>query len=333
MRTNIRQVAALAGVSRTTVSNVLLGKEGRISPVKRDEVLRAVEQLGYVPVRPSLQNRAGQTRVLALALHDPRLARYEFHSQVYSGICEAALKHDYDVLTMLRAEPDWAVNRTAIRLLDRRSDGILLFPSDEDNSATLRALVQHRIPVVACYQREVPEGVSWVDPNNQAAIRGLVELLVAAGHTNIGHLTYNLKTQFDFRQRKQAFVTALDAARLPQREGTIVEADGGVTREIAEQLVATGATAVVCGNDWLASRLWDQLEEMGLRVPKDISLTGIDNERPIDPRGLTTMGFSFAEVGTLAVEALIGRISGKSAEECSYEVKPELFERNSVRKI
>src|ERR1700722_17631996 len=129
MRTNIRQVAALAGVSRTTVSNVLLGKAGRVTAEKREQVLRVVQELGYVPVRPALQNRTGETRVLALALHDPNVAQYEFHSQVYAGICAAALRHDYDVLTVLRADPDWAVNRTAIRLLDRRSDGILFLPS------------------------------------------------------------------------------------------------------------------------------------------------------------------------------------------------------------
>lgn len=333
MRTNIRQVAALAGVSRTTVSNVLLGKPGRITPAKREEVLRAVEELGYVPVQPVLQNRKGETRVLALALHDPRLAQYEFHSQVYAGICAAALKHDYDVLTVLRSEPDWAVNRSAVRLLDRRSDGILFFPSDEDNSATLRALAQHGIPVVACYQREVPEGIAWVDPDNRTAIQGMVDLLVEAGHRRIAHLTYCVKTQFDFRERKLAFIDAIKGADLPILDGGIVEADDSVSPEHAQRLLASGATAVVCANDWLAMRLWDALDRMGLSVPEDISLTGIDNQLPVDRRGLTTMEFSYAEVGGLAVEALIARISGKTPPECCCEVAPRLYARASVRRI
>ncbi|MDR3692894.1 MAG: LacI family DNA-binding transcriptional regulator [Fimbriimonas sp.] len=333
MRTNIRQVAALAGVSRTTVSNVLLGKEGRITSAKREEVLRAVEQLGYLPVRSSLQNRNGETRVLALALHDPLLARSEFHSQVYAGICQAALENDYDVLTVLRSAPDWAVNRSAVRLLDRRSDGILFFQSDEDNSATLKALALHGIPVVACYQRDVPDGIAWVDPDNHAAIHGLVELLVDSGHTRIAHLTYKVEHQFDFRERKRAFIDSIEQADLPRLAGGIVETLNTVTIEVAEQLVATGATAIVCGNDFLAMQLWDLLDSMGLRVPEDISLTGIDNQMPSVHRGLTTMEFSYAKVGVLAVEALISRISGKSAEECCFEVAPQLRERTSVRQL
>lgn len=331
MRTNIRQVAALAGVSRTTVSNVLLGKEGRITATKREEVLRAVEKLGYLPVRPVLQNRKGDTRVLAVALPEPHLVQFSFHSQIYAGIFETALKHDYDVLTVLRADPDWAVNRTAVRLLDHRSDGILFLPSDEDNASTLNALVQHGIPAVVCYTREVPDGVAWVDPDNHAAIYGLVDLLVASGHERIAHLTYFVNSQFDFRERKSAFIEALKRAELPQLEGGIAEARTDITVELVEQLVASGATAVVCANDWLAMQLWDMLENIGVRVPDDMSLTGIDNQLPVYRRGLTTMGFAFAEVGGLAVEALIGRISGRSVEDCCFEVAPRLYERDSVR--
>jgi DNA-binding LacI/PurR family transcriptional regulator len=337
MRTNIRQVAALAGVSRTTVSNVLLGKEGRISPAKRAEVLLAVEKLGYLPVRPALQNRVGETRVLALALHDPRLAIFEFHSQIYAGICEAALKNDYDVLTVLRADPDWAANRTAVRLLDRRSDGILFLPSEEDNTSTFEALVAHGIPTVACYQRDVPEGIAWVDPDNHAAIHGMVDLLVAKGHRRIAHLTYFVQTQFDFRERMRAFVKAIELANLPQLEGGIIEArtgvNPGVTLDMAKQVLASGATAVVCANDDLARQLWDQFEKMGVRVPEDISLTGIDNQMPVDQRGLTTMEFSYAKVGGFAVEALIQRILGMKARDCCYEVPPLLHVRDSVRAV
>jgi len=333
MRTNIRQVAALAGVSRTTVSNVLLGKEGRITPAKREEVLKAVEQLGYLPIRPSLQNRKEETRVISIALQDPQLVRFDFYSQVYAGVCERALRHDFDVLTVLRAEPDWAENRSSIRLMDRRSDGIVFLPTGEDNRATLRALVQHGIPAVACYDRDVPDGVAWVDPNNQEAIKGLVALLVESGHKRIAHLTYFVSTQYDFWDRKRAFEEAIDLAGLDHLPNGIVEAQTEVTPEIAKQLIATGATAVVCANDWLAIQLWDIFEAMGLRIPEDMSLTGIDNQMHGVGRGLTTMEFSFAEVGGLAVEALIGRISGKPVDECCYEVNPRLYERHSILRM
>jgi len=110
MRANIRQVAERAGVSRTTVSNVLLGRHDIVAPQKRDRVLRAARELDYMPVRPSLQNRHVQTKVIALALDDPGKAIWAFHSGTYSGVCEGALRHGYDLLTILRPDPDWASN-------------------------------------------------------------------------------------------------------------------------------------------------------------------------------------------------------------------------------
>ncbi len=184
-----------------------------------------------------------------------------------------------------------------------------------------------------CTERAVPPGISWVDPDNQAAIQGAVDLLVASGHTRIAHLTYFLDTQFDFRMRKHVFTGAIERANLSLLDGGIVVGQGDLTDEMVRQIVATGATAVVCANDWLAFRLWDALEALGLRVPDDISLTGIDNQIIGERPGLTTMGFTYEEVGSLAVEALIARIEGKSAEECCVEAPIRLYERDSVRRL
>jgi LacI family transcriptional regulator len=330
MRATIRQVAELAGVSRTTVSNVLLGREGRITPEKRDHVLRAVEKLRYVPVRTSLQNRQPRTRVLAMAIEHPHHIGFDFHSKVYTGICEAALRNDYDVLTVLRPDPDWAVNRAAVRLLDGRSDGILVFPTEVNDNATLTSLVSYGTPVVALFRRDVPEGVAWIDPDNEGAVIRLVNLLAAAGHRKVAHLTYFLETQYDFHARSMAFEAALGSAGLEALDGGIVVTGSQVSQEAVDQILRTKATAVVCGNDWLAFRLWDELEKRGVRVPEDISLTGIDNQQLSERGGLTTMGFTYEEVGNLAVEALMGLLAGKEPTECSVVVPLRLYERNSV---
>lgn len=333
MRSNIRQVAALAGVSRTTVSNVLLGREGRIAQETREAVLRAVEELGYVPVHPTLQNRKAQTRVLALAVTKPELIRYDFHSKVYVGICDAALRNDYDVLTVLRSDPDWATNRSAIRLLDGRSDGILLFPGDEGDDATLEALTQHGAPAVTLFRRSAPKGISWIDPDNEAAVVGLIDLLVERGHRKILHLTYYLRNQFDFRMRYQVFLREIQKRSLPLIGEGFIETGDSVDLDVARRIAESGATAVLCGNDWLAFRLWDGLEAIGVRVPEDISITGIDNQAAGERKTLTTMGFTYEEAGILAVRALIDRIEGADPEECNHIIPVQLFDRASVRTL
>jgi len=334
MRANIRQVAEMAGVSRTTVSNVLLGKTGRITAEKRDTVLRAVEELGYVPVKPVLQNRAEKTRVLALALHEPSLIHFKFHSQVYAGVCEAALRHDYDVLTVLRSNPKWAVNRKAVSLLDRRSDGILFLPPSDNNTELFQDLADSGIPTVATYQREVPDGIAWVDPDNVMAINLMVDHLVDHGHSRIVHVTAYVNAQYDFRVRKQAFIEAMQRHSLAIPEEFIIDATYGLDSEMASRIIATGATAALCANDSLAMRLWEEVENIGLRVPNNISITGIDHQSDeFGSKQLTTVEFSYSGLGVVAVDALIDLIAGKDAKDCCREIPPRFVSGNSVKRL
>jgi DNA-binding LacI/PurR family transcriptional regulator len=153
MRADIRQVAERAGVSRTTISNVLLERQHLVGPEKRQLVLQAVREMNYVPVRPMLQNRHSKTRVMALVLGDPNKVRWDFHSIAYSGLCEGAVRHGYDVLTLLRPDPQWATDRRELGLLDRRGEDNAITAPDAGMNATFEALSRDDIPAVACYQR------------------------------------------------------------------------------------------------------------------------------------------------------------------------------------
>lgn len=118
MRATIRQVAERAGVSRMTVSNVLLGRTEIVTPETRAVVMRAVQELNYIPVgRPMLQNRRTETRVIAISMNDPKQLAWTINSGTQTGICEAAMKHGYDVLMLLRADPDWAADRREVQFL------------------------------------------------------------------------------------------------------------------------------------------------------------------------------------------------------------------------
>jgi DNA-binding LacI/PurR family transcriptional regulator len=332
MRANIRQVAERAGVSRTTVSNVLLGREHLVAPEKRYLVMQAVRELDYVPVRPTLQNRHAETRVIALALDDPQKVSWDFHSSTYRGLCEGAVRHGYDVLTLLRPDPEWANDRREVGLLDRRSDGVIFIAPDIGQHSTFEALSRRGIPTVACYRRDVPEGIAWVDPDNRGAMVGAVEHLVKHGHKSIAHLTKNDAAQFDFVQRCIEFVNAVHLFKLGRCAENIVTFEGQMS-DVAHRVRELKITAVVCASDWLANHLWTALEEAGLQVPDDISLIGVDNAPQSAVRGLTTMAFSFAEVGSLATDALVAQITGERASDCCRVAPVHLVERQSVRSL
>ncbi len=334
MRSTIRQVAQRAGVSRTTVSNVLLGRTGVVTPDKQRAVLDAVRELEYVPVRSALQNRHVPTRVFALSLGTPRRVWWNIHAETYDGMCQSALEHGYDLLTLLRPDPDWALDRGEVQFLDRRSDGfVFASPVIGASHATLETLVRHKIPTIVCYRRDVPDGVAWVDPDNRAAMFGAVEHLRSRGHTRIAHLTEESQPIFDTIQRRTHFADAMNALGLTGSADWVVAARYEETPSAVPALLALRPTAVVCLNDHLALELWDALEAHGLRVPEDVSLIGVDNSIEGARRGLTTMGFSYAEVGRLAIESLVCQIKGQSAAKCSHSIPVALVERASVRPI
>ncbi len=339
MRATIRQVAERAGVSRSTVSNVLLSRHGQTSDETKAAVLKAVRELDYVPVHPVLQNRAHKTHVISLVLNDANQFSYEFHGQNCAGVGKAALQNGYDLLTLVRPDPVWATDRREVGLLDRRSDGIIILSTETDEKIVFEALARREVPTVVCYRRDVPEGIVWADPNNQQIMFGAVAHLREHNHTRIAHLSMDSVIRFDYAERCRYFCEAVREYGVPQCAENIFTfsrtllQDRKMPVEIAQQVLETGATAVVCANDWLSLLFWSALQEMGLEVPKDVSLIGVDNGQDAQARGLTTMGFSFTAVGAGAVAALLDRLAGRPIAECHREIEVQLHERNSVRRL
>ena len=105
MRVSIRQVAQRAGVSAMTVSNVLRDREGQMVGETRRRVLEAIHELGYVPVRSSMQNRHVRTNCLGLVFIQSMQGAVGYPT--FLGMCERARQVDYDLTMLLRSEPDW----------------------------------------------------------------------------------------------------------------------------------------------------------------------------------------------------------------------------------
>ena len=243
------------------------------------------------------------------------------------------MRHGYDVLMMLRPDPDWAANRSEVQFLDRRSDGIVFAsPIIGESQHTFDALARHSIPSVVCYRRDVPSSIAWVDPDNKGAMFGAVAHLAERGHQKIAHLTQDPQSSSDGRERQRYFKEAIRAFGLEARAEWIVSLPFyTATPEFARSLVEKGVTAVVCMNDLLALDLWKATEAAGLRVPDDLSLVGVDGVEA-EQYGLTSMQFSFADVGSRAVDALVALLGGQPAAQCCHEIPVQLFSRRSVRR-
>lgn len=337
MRTTIRHIAREAGVSNVTVSNVLRGVESRASAATREKVLKAAQKLNYIPVKPpTVQNHHVETHVVTLVPEHHDVRHYDLDLFTYQGVIEGAREHGYSVLTMVRREEAQRNRCQTLRFLDRSTDGFIFTVSlQEQWTRVLDVVARNQVPSVVCYNREVPEGVAWVDVDNGTAMRQAVEHLVAQGHSRIAFLA-GPPDNFDAEERRREWLAAMHEQGLEVSEDLVVQGarEGYILDEEAlASVTRMDVTAVVCFNDTLALALWDTVEAQGLNVPHDLSLIGMDNRPEAQARGLSSISHSFIDVGRLAMEAWVELKNGAEAGKCSKLAPVHLIPRNSVRAL
>lgn len=330
MRISIRDVAERAGVSPKTVTNVLRSRTARTSAATRERVQRALDELNYIPVSSASQNRHVETRIIGLVFDNMDAMRTYMGAETYLGLRDGALAHGYDLLTMLQTQPEWARRRPEAVFLDRRCDGYI-FVNPENRNPILKALVENEIPTVSCYNLEVPAGVASVTLDNAAAIEAAVRFLAGQGHRRIAQLTGKVGHS-DTNQRTAAFRSTMTGLGLAEFAGSAIP---GVFDNVAsyaealDEIVRLKATAAVCHASTLAIGLRAAASAHGLRVPEDLSLTGIDDVSDAAHSGITAATFSAAEIGRAATDLWVSLQGGNPAPAPQY-VPVKLVDRGSV---
>ena len=334
MRATIRQIAAEAGVSNVTVSNVLRGLNSRASKETCERVLAAAEKLNYIPVKPpTAQNRHVETGVVTLVPEHHDVRHYDLDLFTYQGVIEGARHYGYSVLTMVQREAE-RDGREPLRFLDRSSDGFIFTVSlQEQWTRVLDVVAQNKVPSVVCYNRDVPDGVAWVDVDNRAAMQLAVEHLAERGHERIAFVA-GPPDNFDATERRREWSCAmnergLETHRIVQGARAGYDTDFEALALVAEM----GVTAAICFNDTLALALWQAVEAHGKTVPGDLSIIGVDNRREAGERGLSSVAHSFADVGRLAMDAWVELKNGAKSVDCCKIAPVQLVPRQSVRDL
>lgn len=254
--------------------------------------------------------------------------------RTYEGLCQRAGQHGYDLLTLLRARQDWVLDREELRFLDRRCDGFIFLSSWMGQwESALQALVEHGIPTVVCFRRAVPKGIATVTSDAAQAMQLAVDHLIEHGHTRIAHMAAPT-TGYEGTERRRQFTRAMQKRGLHEYSRCIIPGtlpNWYLDYENAfDKLRTANVTGVVAFNDKLAMGLWEVAQQRGLRVPRDLSIIGIDNTKPAAERRLSSINIGFAEIGRAAVDAWLGLHNGGNAEEHSRVLPVELIERKSV---
>ncbi|MDH6212774.1 LacI family DNA-binding transcriptional regulator [Streptomyces pseudovenezuelae] len=300
----IRDVAERAGVSKSLVSLVLRGSD-QVRPERREAVLRAVRELGYRPNAAARSLSEQRTRTVGVLLND---LRNPWFVDLLDGL--NSLLRD-NGLHMLLA--DARLNRRtgddlAGPFLDLGVDGLVVVGTLPDPAVL--GTIAERMPVVVAGAREpVLPGVDVCAGDDERGARLVTEHLIGLGHRRIAHIAgYGAVGEL----RRRSFEATMRAHGLA--DGARVEA-GDMTEEggyrAAVRLLGRQdrPTALLAVNDIASVGALSAAEELGLRVPRDVSVTGYDNTSIARLRHvwLTTVDTAPHEVGRRAARCLLDR--------------------------
>jgi DNA-binding LacI/PurR family transcriptional regulator len=328
----IFDVAALAGVSKSTVSNVVRGADG-VADSTRERVLEAIERLGYRPnalARSFVQQRTTMLGVLVGDLDNP------FYAEMAKLIERWAFHHGYTAMFCnIEGDDDMAVAGVEA-LLEQRVAGVV-FLAFFGRSPEIEELLRRKVPVVFVGLRE--EWGDSVAVSDGAGARLATAHLVELGHERIAYLTTPAVERRADRARHSGYREAMHRARLdplpPVRwvPGSEEASVGGKSARLADVLTAPDRpTALFVSNDVGAIALQEFIDLHGLHVPEDVSLVGFDNVSlsGLARISLTTVAQPLDELARLGVERLVHRIDGESDRPGTLTVPVQLVVRGST---
>ncbi len=332
-RLTIEHIAALAGVSRSTVSRVV-NDDPRVSEGARVRVRRVIEERGYTP-RAAARSLAGR-RTDVICLLNVRgaasLFSGEFTAPLVSGISEACNDLGYFLLvSMVKAEQAAALCRRLVR--GRQCDGLIMLASDVDNTLLAR-LVEDAVPLVLIGRHPRFPWLSSVNVENAEGARLAVAHLVALGLRRVATIT-GRPGDSPGAERRDGYEAALRAAGLPVAPELVAEGDLAAPSGDAamRRLLALPdrPTAVFAADDAMAAGALRAIRAAGLSVPGDVALVGFD-DAPIatltDPP-LTTVRQPVYELGAAAARLLIDQLEGRAAAAIQRRLPVELIVRRS----
>lgn len=320
----ISEVARLAGVSKSTASRALSG-HGYVADETREKVIRAASSIGFVVSANAASLVTGRTRNVGVVT--PHINRW-FFAEVLEGVERALIEADYD-LTVYRLSDDAAKRRRVFDyfLVRKRVDAVIAvgISLTRDEIDMLHKLGK---PIVGV-SGEI-DGIATLSIDDHAAGRFITEHLVSLGHERIVHLGNDTDEQEHFHvhdQRLAGFWEALDEAGL-RHPDDFVKIDYSIPAgyDAALSLLADPdrrPTAIAAGCDEIAIGAITAARQLGIHVPSQLSVIGIDGHDLAPMFGLTTLEQQPATQGELAVKAVLDRLArNDSAPENDRMVMP-----------
>lgn len=309
----IVDVARLAGVSKSTVSNVIRNA-ACVKPEMRARVTEAIAALSYRPNVLARQLVQQRTKILGVVVGD--LAN-PFHAEMAKQIEHHASTHGYRVM-FVNSRTDKADAAGLESLLEYRVAGIV-FLAHAGMPERTRQLIAGKVPAVfvAC-------GADWgdvVSGDDHQGAQDATRHLIALGHRRIAYFADPIVEDDADRTRRAGYRSVMAEAGLQPVVYHWRRSPPGLlrgTRSVMHEQVLLGAkrvTAIFSSNDLGAIELLDCADKLGIRVPDDLSIVGFDDIvlAKLARINLTTVSQPQHALAELAIDTLSQRIAGTRA--------------------
>lgn len=331
-RSTMRDVADKAGVSVATVSRVI-NNESSVSDQIRKVVEEAVEELHYEHKAQTADRKKVADRI---GLIIPDITNPYFPCLV-EGISKAARVYGFEVLLGNASEDSEAEKFYFEEFLESGVDGIIYIPFSVDNDPLVRKLVEKEFPIVFLDREADIKNISSVTSNNEEGAYQATTYLLSLGHRDI--LFISGPPHFSTSSSRLAgYKRGLAEYGLKWRNELIVHGDtkqeSGYKRTKAFLEAHPGAiTAIFASNDFMAFGAWEAVEQIGYKVPDDISIVGYDDIYFSKFISLTTIAQPGFEIGRNSLILLVDLINKRRQPPQKIVLRDSLIIRRSCKKI
>lgn len=336
--TSIKDVARESGVSTATVSRIINNQPKAATDKTRQNVLDTMRRLNYRPsavARGLSCRRMNTLGVVFVSTLRSVLAADSYYARILDGVLVASKQAHQK--TLLYFEDTWAeAHRNLSSYSDRQCDGLILL-GPVVSPAFFETLQNHRVPFVVTGGSPVAPDVSMVAMDDPNAGYQSTAYLLEQGHRRIAYLPGD-DAMLSSSRRLQGYRQALEAWHVPFDDqltpaGTYGP-ESGFTRAQAlwRRPPASRPTALFCGDDWIALGALNGLRELGVRVPEDVSLVGVNDSfeaERVHPL-LTSVRQPSQQIGQRLVELLLAQMADRTQPALHQLYPGELIVRDSV---
>ncbi len=333
----IRDIAERAGVSHTAVSLVLNKKENRVSTETRNRILQIARELNYTPNQIAVSLATQKTFTIGLILPD---LTNMYLSSIASGVEMYAQTQGYSVFFCNSNENVEKCISYINEFVKRKIDGIVVIPpskiNDGDGYIELsNALESCGIPYILVDRAVLHLFHDFITIDNNLGGYLATNHLLQLGHTRIGCITGPL-TEFGASRRLSGYKEALSEAGIEIDETLIYEGnyhfDSG--EQGASLLISNHVTAIFACNDMMALGVNKAATDLGLSIPRDLSIVGFDNNPIVNYMNLslTTINQPSELMGKKACKILLHRMDFPEEPHKDYFFSPSLIVRNTTSK-